>query len=177
MQQRLREEVREAINLGVDPNWSKLTNLPLLDGIMNETLRLHPPVPSGMARETPKTGVQIGPYWIPGKTMVAVPTYSIQRDERYFAKPNEWIPERWFSQDDLIIDRHAWIPFSVGPFNCAGKYFAIMEMKVLIAKAVSSFDVQMAPGEDGKDLMDNCKDYMTLWLPTLKLCLVPLEKS
>jgi cytochrome P450 len=177
MQQRLREEVFEAVTSEAVPNWTKLSTLPLLDGIINETLRLHPPVPSGMGRETPKGGAQIGPYWVSGETIVAIPTYTIQRDERYFAKPNEWIPERWFSQSELIIDRHAWIPFSVGPMNCAGKYFAVMEMKVLIAKAVASFDIQMAPGEDGKDMMENCKDYMTLWLPTLMLCLVPREKS
>ena len=177
MQQRLREEVQEAFISESTPDWTKLSTLPLLDGIINETLRLHPPVPSGMPRQTPKSGVQIGPYWVPGETIVAVPTYSIQRDERYFAQPNDWIPERWFSQSELIIDRHAWIPFSVGPFNCVGKYFALMEIKVLIAKAVTAFDIEMAPGEDGKNLVEGCKDYLTLWLPTLKLCLKPREKS
>ena len=177
MQQRLREEVREATTLEAVPNWPKLSALPLLDGIVNETLRLHPPVPSGMPREIPKSGAQIGPYWVPGETIVAVPTYSIQRDERYFAEPDKWIPERWFSQSELILDRHAWIPFSIGPFNCAGKYFAVMEIKVLIAKVVTELDIEMAPGEDGKNLVEGCKDFMTLWLPDLMLCLRPREKS
>ena len=177
MQQRLQEEVREAMTRDTVPNWSTLSTLPLLDGIVNEILRLHPPVASGMPRETPTNGAQLGPYWVPGETIVTVPTYSIQRDERYFAKPNEFIPERWFSQSELVIDRHAWVPFSIGPFNCAGKYFAVMEMKVLIAKAVTAFDIEMAPGEDGKDMMENCKDFMTLWLPDLRLCLKPREKS
>lgn len=158
------------------PEWSKLSTLPFLDGIVNETLRMHPPVPSGMPRETPKTGAQIGPYWIPGETIVAVPTYSVQRDERYFAQPHEWIPERWSGRNELILDRHASIPFSIGPFNCAGKYFAIMEIKVLLAKAVTAFEIGMAPGEDGRDLIEGCKDYMTLWLPDLRLCLRPREK-
>ena len=168
--------MREVISVDGPPSWPKLSALPLLDGILNETLRMHPPVCQGMTRETPKSGAQIGPYWVPGETMVSVPTYSVHHDERYFFQADEWIPERWFSKPELIKDGRAHIPFSIGPFNCAGKYFAVMEMKVLLAKVVTALDVQFAPGEDGKNILENNRDYIALWLPELKLCLVPREK-
>ena len=177
MQKALCLEVTGAMSSEGPPNWSKLTKLPLLDGILQETLRMHPPVPQGMTRNTPKEGAQIGDVFVPPDVIVSVPTWSVQRDERYFEKSNEWIPERWFSKPDLIKDNRAQIPFSVGPFNCAGKYFAIMEAKVFIAKVVTAFDIELAPGEDGTNLLTNSKDYMTMWLPDLKLQLVPKEKK
>jgi cytochrome P450 len=177
VQQLLREEVKDAMSPDSPPNWPKLTQLPLLDGILQETLRMHPPVPTGMPRNTPTTGAQIGDLFVPSDVIVSVPTWSIQRDERYFEKPNEWIPERWFSKPDLIRDRRAQIPFSIGPFNCAGKYFAIMEAKVFIAKVVTAFDIGFAPGEDGTSLLTNNKDWLTMWLPDLRLVLAPREKE
>ena len=104
-----------------------------------------------------------------GETIVAVPAYSIQRDERYFVRPDEWIPERWYSKPELVIDRDAWIPFSVGPLNFAGKHFAVMGMKVLMAKAVVAFDIQVAEGEDDRSLIEGAKDFMTLLLPAFEV--------
>jgi cytochrome P450 len=177
IQQSLRQEVKDTMSADGPPNWSKLTQLPLLDGILQETLRMHPPVPTGMTRNTPITGAQIGDVFVPGDVIVSVPTWSMQRDERYFERPNEWIPERWFSKPDLVRDRRAQIPFSIGPFNCAGKYFAVMEAKVFMAKVVTAFDVEFAPGEDGTDLLTNNKDWMTMFCPDLKLALVPREEK
>jgi tryprostatin B 6-hydroxylase len=109
--------------------------------------------------------------------MVSVPTWSIQRDERYFEKPNEWIPERWFSKPELIKDRPAQIPFSISPFNCAGKYFAVIEAKVFTAKVITAFDIRFAPGEDGSNRLTEHKDWITMWLLDLRLQLVPREKK
>jgi cytochrome P450 len=50
-----------------------------LNGIVNETLRLHPPVPSGVLRLTPPEGIMIGKTFIPGNTTVATPNYTIGR--------------------------------------------------------------------------------------------------
>ena len=53
LQQKLREEVKEALSLD-PPNWPGLAKLRLLDSIVSETLRMHPAVPQGMTRTTPK---------------------------------------------------------------------------------------------------------------------------
>lgn len=173
LQESLRQEVKDAMSVDGLPNWSKLAQLPLLDGILQETLRMHPPVPQGMGRNTPRTGAQIGNVFVPGDVIVSVPTWSIHHDERYFERANEWIPERWFSKPELIKDRRAHIPFSIGPFNCAGKYFAVMESKVFITKVVTAFDIAFAPGEDGTNMLTNSKDHFTMWLPDLRLVLTP----
>jgi hypothetical protein len=57
----------------------QLTKAKLLDALINETLRLHPAVPSGTQRLTPSEGLQIGDRYIPGDVMVCVPTHTLFR--------------------------------------------------------------------------------------------------
>jgi cytochrome P450 len=56
-----------------------LIGKPCLTGIINEVLRLHPPVPSGLQRLTPREGAVIAGRYIPGDMVVTTPTYAIHR--------------------------------------------------------------------------------------------------
>jgi cytochrome P450 len=56
-----------------------LVNKPYLAGIINEALRLHPPVPSGLQRVTPAEGAVIAGRYIPGHMNVTTPTYALHR--------------------------------------------------------------------------------------------------
>ena len=74
-----------------------LSSSPHLNGVINETLRLHPPVPSVGLRLTPTEGLTVGGLFIPGNTTVVAPLYSIHRRECSFlrlgsrAKTNKWL--------------------------------------------------------------------------------------
>jgi tryprostatin B 6-hydroxylase len=52
-----------------------------LAALINETLRLHPPVPSGVLRQTPPGGLRIGNTFIPGGVTVSTPIWSLGRCE------------------------------------------------------------------------------------------------
>jgi len=115
-----------------------LRGLPHLDAVINEALRLHPPVPSGAQRMTPPQGLKIGHVNVPGNTMVQIPHHAMFRgtlaptasvsknmdglanhkyvDERCWVRPNEFIPERWTNQPELFIDGSVYIPFLIGTF-------------------------------------------------------------
>ena len=57
----------------------KLQSAPILNACINETLRLHPPVPSGVHRKVPKGGVQVHDIWIPGDTVIQMPWFAMGR--------------------------------------------------------------------------------------------------
>jgi cytochrome P450 len=68
-------------------------------------------------------------------------------------------PRPWTSSST----KRPYIPFSVGPFNCAGKAFAPIETKVFLAKVVSVFDIEFARDKYGRKFISKNKDWMTWW--------------
>jgi len=195
-QQKLRDELQQIkadnkLTERVIPDlWLK--DAPILNGMINETLRLNPPVPSGVFRKTPPEGVMIGRTFIPGDTNIQIPQYVLSRCESTrrapptlsppnctnlhstapdnFAEPVSFIPERWSTKAELVKHKDAFGPFSTGPFNCIGKNLALMEVRTITTQIIDQFDVSFAPGEDGNNLLMNTKDHFTLGLAELRLC-------
>ncbi|KAF8517242.1 cytochrome P450 [Trichophaea hybrida] len=117
-----------------DFDYSKASSIPFLDGIIHETLRLQPSVPAGLTRITQAEGLTIDDVYIPGDVVVNVPGHTIQRDERYYEKALEFIPERWTEEKaEMIKDKRAYAPFSLGTYGCVGKGLAMMELRMAIA--------------------------------------------
>jgi cytochrome P450 family 628 len=75
----LQKEIDPLFAPGEEFSYELITDLPYLEGIINEALRLHPPVPSGLQRMTPKEGVTIAGTYIPGDTVLTVPTHILHR--------------------------------------------------------------------------------------------------
>jgi tryprostatin B 6-hydroxylase len=76
---------REVEALSVDGEAVNFQEAHLLDGTINEALRLNPPVPSGAPRKTPDEGIQIGDTYIPGNTIIQMPQYVMGHGE--FTQP------------------------------------------------------------------------------------------
>ncbi|KKY13964.1 putative cytochrome p450 [Diplodia seriata] len=154
-----------------------LDRVPLLEAIINETLRLQPPIPSGNPRVTPAEGLYVrdakyGDIDIPGNTVVYMPQWVIQRDERYFGRADEFIPTRWIATSPeaaLLKERAAWFPFQVGTYYCVGQKLAIWELKSVLARSIAKFEVSFAEGEDGKAFIEGSRDQWTLTLKKLML--------
>jgi cytochrome P450 len=110
----------------------------------------------------------IDEVYIPGDVVVNVPIHTVQRDERYFEKATEFIPERWTEEKaHMVKDRRAFIPFSIGNFGCVGKNLAMMELRMVLARVALNFDMQFAEGEDGRKVAEESKDTFTLTVPSM----------
>ncbi|GCB20326.1 tryprostatin B 6-hydroxylase [Aspergillus awamori] len=152
---RLQEEIDSAVPACEELSHAALVKKPYLEGCINESLRLCPAVLSGLQRETGPEGLRTAGVYIPPGMIVSVPTYTVQRgrsstfpvkiradffheDPRNFPRPGEFIPERWSTQPELVIHKEALNAFSSGTYSCAGKAFAMMEMRLLVSTIAAS---------------------------------------
>lgn len=77
---KLREELREMNYLpGSESEVRDIQDAKYLNGVINEALRLHPAVPSGLLRVTPPEGININGTFIPGGVTISAPLYSLGR--------------------------------------------------------------------------------------------------
>ncbi|KAK3658710.1 hypothetical protein LTR56_001581 [Elasticomyces elasticus] len=161
---KLREELR-ALTQG---DWSDkdIRHAPHLNGAINEALRLHPPVPSGLPRLTPPEGMRIGEIYIPGSTTFIMPQFVMGRDESSYEQPNDFVPERWYGKPEMVKRAEAYAPFSMGPYNCIGKNLALTELRTLTARLVLEFDVKLAPGQEP---VLRTRDHFTVDISDLNL--------
>lgn len=84
---------------------------------------------------------------IPEGTEVFLSSYCLHRNGDYFEDPNKFIPERWLGEASSITPE-AFIPFSRGPANCAGRNLARMEMLMLGSLLLRTFDFTVGVPED-----------------------------
>lgn len=126
-----------------------LHEVELFDAIFQETLRLKSPVPISGPRMTPPGGLNIGGTFVPAGVIVYTPSQAYHLSDEYFKQPREFIPERWTTRPDLIIDKRAYFPFNVGRYDCVGKRLAKRVLVMAVAYTLYNYDFEFAPGEDG----------------------------
>ncbi|KAK0389778.1 hypothetical protein NLU13_3351 [Sarocladium strictum] len=167
--QKLQEEVDGYFAQNPEPSAASLSKLEYLNACINESLRLHPPVPSGVQRITPPEGLQLDGTFIPGETIVQVPTYTLHRDERAFVQPDEYIPDRWTTRSELVKDASVFTPFGTGRYSCAGKQLGLMELRSVTSQVIREYNVRLAAGQKPSDFLDGCKDGFTLSTAKLEM--------
>lgn len=112
------------------PHASDIDNLPLLDAIIRETLRVHAPASSPLPRVTPDIpgGTSINEFdSIPGGITVSSSAYTLHRIEEVYPQPTEWLPQRWVDPEPGKKHnmRRLWWPFGSGGRMCLGSNFAL----------------------------------------------------
>ncbi|POS69554.1 benzoate 4-monooxygenase cytochrome P450 [Diaporthe helianthi] len=157
--------------VGGDFDTGALGKLRYLQACIDESLRLFPPVMSGLQRQTPPQGIRIGKRFIPGDTIVMTPTYTMCRDPRAFPRGDEFIPERWTTQPELVRNPAINAPFSVGRFSCVGKQLGLMEVRRVTVLIARKFDVAMAQTKEA--FLGGLRDNFTLATPALNLVFSP----
>lgn len=108
------------------PPAKDVDNLPLLEAVIMETLRMYPPVPGGQPRAVPKPCSLGGYDNIPPGTVVQCSAYTLHRTPEIFPDPEEWRPERWIeSTPEQLSQMRRWFwAFGSGGRMCIGSNFA-----------------------------------------------------
>ncbi|KAG2146815.1 cytochrome P450 [Suillus clintonianus] len=164
-QTRLREEL---LAFGADPTYDQLkANLPYLDAVVHEVLRIHPPIPEftrlAVADDViplsepvcNASGEMTDNIYVAKGTLVTVPAATINRslaiwgpDAKEF-KPERWLAEGGISGKAKEVQGHRHLlTFVDGPRTCLGKDFAIAEFKAVLLVLVKNFVFEMRDGPD-----------------------------
>ncbi|KAJ5334597.1 L-ornithine-N5-monooxygenase [Penicillium brevicompactum] len=166
----LRQEVAPYMQASGEVLNQDITHLEHLNAVINETLRLHPPVPTALQRKTPPEGITVGETYIPGNTTVICPQYVMGRSEEIYERASEFVPERWTTRPEMITENDVFVPFSSGPYGCIGKHLALSIIRTTISKIVTTFDLSLGPGEDGRRFERDAKESFVMSFGDLDIC-------
>ncbi|KAL7929735.1 cytochrome P450 [Trichoderma chlorosporum] len=160
-QAKLAHEVRTAFNSTEDITITSVQNLTYMRAVIDEFMRMYPPVPSGTPRVIAQGGAMIAGKYVPENTVVEVWQWSLYHNPSYWTHPDDFIPERWLGDPTFANDRReCFQPFSVGPRNCVGMNLAYSEMRLILALLIMRFEIKLAEGTKG---WDNRSEVYSLW--------------
>jgi cytochrome P450 len=172
------DEVRSAFQTEADISLQDVgTRLPYMLACLDEAFRMYPPVPSGLQRRVLTPSIIAG-YNIPPGTAVSVHQSAAYWSPTNFHRPQRYVPERWLpeaksdpSSPYFSDQRDVLQPFSVGPRNCIGRNLAYAEMRLILARVLWNFDLELC--EESLDWSDQ-KSYI-LWDKPALMCKLKLR--
>ncbi|CAF1330457.1 unnamed protein product [Rotaria sordida] len=151
--QACREEVDRVLPNGIEPTNEHLQNLFVCEAIINETLRLYPPVPEFMRHcireHTIGTERQ---FRIPKGASIIIDGYITHRRSDFWPRPLEFDYTRWMRDPKTglkpkLPHPFAYLPFAAGPRNCIGQNFALLEAKIMLAMFIQRCNFELVPGQ------------------------------
>ncbi|XP_021863465.2 cytochrome P450 71A22-like [Spinacia oleracea] len=144
----LQEEVRVSNRGKQGINEDDVKNMKYLKAVIKETLRLHPPLPLLLFRESSQD-VKINGYDIAAGTQVIINAWAIQRDSTSWEDAEEFRPERFLNSSiDFKGQDFEFIPFGAGRRGCPGISFGIVDAELVLATLAYEFDWMIPQGKD-----------------------------
>jgi cytochrome P450 len=140
---KLHEEVDRVLQ-GRQPTLDDLPQLPFVDQIVTESLRLFPP--AWIIGRRAITDYRADDYLLPTGSLIVMSPYLLQRDPRFFPDPLEFKPERWTPAFRASLPPFAYFPFGGGTRRCIGESFALMEIALMLATIAQQWRFERLPG-------------------------------
>lgn len=148
-----KSELNQVIGRNKKIEESDIDNLPYLQCVIKETLRLHPPLPFLVPRKAMHDTVFMG-YSIPKNTQVFVNVYAIGRDPEVWSDPLPFKPERFIgSKIDYKGQHYELIPFGAGRRMCAGVPLGHRMLHLTLGLLLHQFDWEL-DGNVTRETMD-----------------------
>lgn len=135
----LRDELAGVLR-GGPPTVEQLNQLPLLERVIKESMRLLPPASFGSRNST--AAFKLGPYELPKQTFVIFSQYVTHHMPELYPQPERFLPERW---ERIAPSLYEYLPFGAGPRMCIGATFAMMEIKLALAMILQRYGLMLAP--------------------------------
>ncbi len=141
--ERLCEE-QERVLGGEPPTVDSLEEMPYLDMVLDEVLRLYPPAWIGPRRAV--RDFEFGGYTVPRGAYVNYCSWASHRIPEVFSDPEAFIPERFTRERKAALPRGAYVPFGAGQRICIGKRFGQTEVKLVATMLLQRLRLDALPG-------------------------------
>ncbi|KAI0194231.1 cytochrome P450 [Astrocystis sublimbata] len=142
-------EVRQRFASYDDITGDNVQDLPWVNAIIEESLRVHTNGAFGLPRISP--GATVDGHWIPKGYRVQTSIFATSHSERYFTRPREFCPQRWLPASHVDYDasfekddKASFKPFSMGPRGCIGQNMGYLQGRILLAKMAWRLDWEHA---------------------------------
>ncbi|KAK1776940.1 cytochrome P450 [Copromyces sp. CBS 386.78] len=146
---RVTQEVRAAFKSVDEIDINSVNKLTYMLAVLNETLRLYPPVTSNLARVVPREGAKVLGEYFPEGTVLEVQSWAMNHSKENWVDPWAFNPARFLDDKETAREKgnllDALQAFSVGPRNCIGRNLAYAEMRWILARILFEFDLRGAP--------------------------------
>lgn len=123
---------------GGAPTVEQLDELPVLERVIKESLRLLPPFP--VIHRVSDENNEVGEYTVPPLAEVAMSIYHTHRIAEIYPDPSAFKPDRWLAMQPSIFE---FSPFSAGPRMCIGSSFGMQEVKVILALVLQRYRLEL----------------------------------
>ncbi|KAK3074172.1 hypothetical protein LTR53_003642 [Teratosphaeriaceae sp. CCFEE 6253] len=146
---RLREELESAFPNKDNIDETKTMQLPFLDSVLRETMRLMPMIPGPLPRYLGDS-IDVRGYQVPPGVVASTAAIDQGRLPSIYPEPDTWKPERWLeATDEMHLN---WTPFGYGSRSCPGSNLAMTELKYMLGTIFRLFRVEGPQKHIQKDL-------------------------
>lgn len=135
------EEVRGVVSDSKGVSISHLNSLSFTKSVIKETLRIHPPVPLLVPRESMEDCILDG-YFIPKESRVFINSYAIGRDPETWQNPLQFDPSRFSNSESIEVKDQDFrlLPFGGGRRSCPGYAFGLATVELTLANLLYHFN-------------------------------------
>jgi len=140
---KLQAELDHALPSDGVPTFEQVRDLPYLDMVIKETLRIHSTSSQGLPRLIPPgDGLDVGGKHFPQGVVLSVPAYTMHHSKEIWGSDaDEYRPERWEKVTET--QKMAFIPFSYGPRACVGRNVAEMELALIVSTVFRRYEFEL----------------------------------
>ncbi|XP_017001575.3 cytochrome P450 9b2 [Drosophila takahashii] len=164
VQERLYEEVKEAQEAlnGAPLNYDAVQKMTYMDMVISESLRkwtLAAATDRFCSKDytlTDEDGTKIFDFKVGDR--VNIPISGLHLDDRYFPEPRKFDPERFSEERKGDLVAYTYLPFGVGPRNCIGNRYALMQVKGMLYNLMLNYKIEASPRTE-KDLWGSARGF------------------
>lgn len=135
--------------------YEDLAKLPFLRMVLEETLRLYPPIWM-LTRRNPHTTL-IGKYKFPRNASLIICPYTLHRHPDYWTNPNHFDPYRFTKEQKQQRPKLSYLPFGSGPRTCIAASFAMLQASCILATLLQRFQITLLPNQVKEDFVITLK--------------------